>query len=197
MTNLHIPLQDDLFLWSRLREGDRDAFGEIYRRYFPLLFRYCIRFTADRALVKDMLQDFFTQLFLKRSSLTLPEKLKSYLLVAARRELVRYLGKEARRPDELLQEDTYDFCLELSAEHALINRQHAERKARYLQRSLHQLTDRQKEAIYLRFYESMSYDEIAVIMQMKEVKYARTLIYRAIAELKEVLARDEHQLSRL
>lgn len=196
MNDLHIPLQDERTLWTRLREGDREAFSEIYRRYFPLLFRYCIRFTDNRDLVKDSLQDFFTQLFLKRHTLTVPDKLKSYLLVAARRELVRRLGKETRHSGELLREEAYDFSLELSVENLLINRQHEERKTRQLQRSLYLLTDRQKEAIYLRFYESLGYDEIAGIMQLKEVKYARTLVYRAIMELKTVLEKDAHLLFR-
>ena len=148
MIDPHMPLQDERSLWSRLREGDREAFSEIYRRFFPLLFRYCIRFTADRDLVKDVLQDFFTQLYLKREALIIPDKLKSYLLVAARRELVRRLGKENRRAGEALQEEGYDFSLELSAEHLLINRQHEEKTARQLQRSMYLLTDRQKEAIY-------------------------------------------------
>lgn len=194
MTNLHIPLQDERTLWTMLRDGDREAFTEIYRRYFPLLFRYCIRFTENRDLVKDVLQDFFTQLFLKRQTLTIPDKLKSYLLVAARRELVRHLGKETRRSLPL-QEEAYDFSLELSAEHHLISRQHEERTSRQLQRSLFLLTDRQKEAIYLRFYESLGYDEIAGIMQLKEVKYARTLVYRAITELKTVLEKEAPLLS--
>jgi RNA polymerase sigma factor (sigma-70 family) len=194
MIDLHFPLQDERTLWTRIREGDREAFSEIYRRYFPLLFRYCARFTDNRDLVKDVLQDFFTQLFLKRQTLTVPEKLKSYLLVAARRELVRRLGKETRRSEQLREED-YDFSLELSAENLLINRQHEESTTRRLQRSLILLTDRQKEAIYLRFYESMGYDEIAGIMQLKEVKYARTLVYRAITELKIVLEKEGHLLS--
>lgn len=196
MNDLHIPLQDERTLWTRLREGDREAFSEIYRRYFPLLFRYCIRFTDNRDLVKDSLQDFFTQLFLKRHTLTIPDKLKTYLLVSARRELVRRLGKETRHSGEPLQEEAYDFSLELSVENLLINRQHEERKSRQLQRSLVSLTDRQKEAIYLRFYESLGYDEIAGIMQLKEVKYARTLVYRAITELKTVLEKDAHLLFR-
>ena len=41
----------------------------------------------------------------------------------------------------------------------------------------------------------MGYDEIAGIMQLKEVKYARTLVYRAITELKVVLENERHLLS--
>lgn len=185
---------DEKFLWVRLCEGDRDAFGEIYRRYFPLLFRYCIRFTTDRSLVKDMLQDFFSQLFLQRAGLAVPVNLKSYLLVSARRKLFRYLNKSAKLPGSLNEDTVSLFDLELSPESILINRQHTEQTTRLLQQKLNALTLRQKEAIYLRFYESLTYEEIAEIMVLKEVKYARTLIYRAIAELKELLAQNESAL---
>ncbi|MBS0030017.1 RNA polymerase sigma factor [Chitinophaga sp. 22321] len=186
--------QDEQFLWGRLCEGDRDAFAEIYRRYFPLLFRYCIRFTPDRALVKDVLQDFFSQLFLQRAGLAVTVNLKSYLLVSARRKLFRYLERSAKLPGSLDESTAVLFDLELSPESILINRQHTEQATRLLQQQLNSLTLRQKEAIYLRFYESLTYEEIAEIMVLKEVKYARTLIYRAIAELKELLAQNEAAL---
>ncbi|SEW51696.1 RNA polymerase sigma factor [Chitinophaga arvensicola] len=193
-TSLSNSQQDEKFLWIRLCEGDREAFGEIYRRYFPLLFRYCIRFTTDRSLVKDMLQDFFSGLFLQRAGLAVPVNLKSYLLVAARRKLFRYLDKSAHGPSSLEDGAATLFALELSPESMLIHRQHKEHTARLLQQKLNALTLRQKEAVYLRFYENLSYEEIADIMVLKEVKYARTLIYRAIAELKELLAHDEAAL---
>lgn len=193
-TSPYNPQQDEQFLWARLCNGDREAFGEIYRRYFPLLFRYCIRFTTDRALVKDMLQDFFSQLYVQRAGLSLPVNLKSYLLVSARRKLFRYLDKSANGPATLDEGTASGFALELSPESILINRQRTEQTTRLLQQKLDALTLRQKEAIYLRFYEGLSYEEIADIMVLKEVKYARTLIYRAIAELKELLAQNESAL---
>lgn len=193
-TSPYNPQQDEQFLWARLCNGDREAFGEIYRRYFPLLFRYCIRFTTDRSLVKDMLQDFFSQLYVQRAGLSLPVNLKSYLLVSARRKLFRYLDKSAQGPASLDEGTASGFALELSPESILINRQRTEQTTRLLQQKLDALTLRQKEAIYLRFYEGLSYEEIADIMVLKEVKYARTLIYRAIAELKELLAQNESAL---
>ncbi len=193
-TSPYNPQQDEQFLWARLCNGDREAFGEIYRRYFPLLFRYCVRFTTDRALVKDMLQDFFSQLYIQRAGLSLPVNLKSYLMVSARRKLFRYLDKSAHGPSSLEEGTASNFALEVSPESILINRQHTEQTTRLLQQKLDTLTLRQKEAIYLRFYEGLSYEEIADIMVLKEVKYARTLIYRAIAELKELLAQNESAL---
>jgi RNA polymerase sigma factor (sigma-70 family) len=192
-TSPYYAQQNDQALWTKLCQGDREAFGEIYQRYFSMLFRYCIRFTADRNLVKDMLQDFFSQLYLQREGLSLPSNLKSYLIVSARRKLFRYLDKAALST-HLDEGAATLFTLELSPEHALINRQHAERTSKVLQQRIDALTPRQKEAVYLRFYENLSYEDIAGIMEMKEIKYARTLIYRALAELKELLMQDESAL---
>lgn len=189
-TGTFYPQQDDRYLWDRLREGDREAFSEIYRRYFPPLFRYCSRFTQDAGLVKDTLQDFFTDLYLRRQALQTPEKPKSYLLVSVRRKLVRTLGKSPRS-HALPEDQAPAFSLELSPESYLISRQSTALAERHIQQTLDRLTLRQKEAVYLRFYESLSYDEIADIMQLKAVKYARTLVYRALSELKPLLAGSE------
>ena len=189
-TGAFYPQQDDQVLWDRLREGDREAFGEIYRRYFPPLFSYCSRFTQDAGLVKDTLQDFFTDLYLRRQSLQTPEKPKSYLLVSVRRKLVRVLGKTPRS-HELTDAEAPAFFLELSPESYLISRQNAAMAERHVQQTIGRLTLRQKEAVYLRFYESLSYEEIAEVMQLKAVKYARTLVYRALTELKPLLAGAE------
>ncbi|WP_126246327.1 RNA polymerase sigma factor [Chitinophaga rhizosphaerae] len=189
-TGTWYPQQDDKILWDRLREGDREAFGEIYRRYFPPLFRYCSRFTQDAGLVKDTLQDFFTDLYLRREALQTPDKPKSYLLVSVRRKLVRILGKTPR-PHALTDMEAPAFFLELSPESYLISRQNAAMAERHVQQTIGRLTLRQKEAVYLRFYESLSYEEIAEVMQLKAVKYARTLVYRALTELKPLLAGAE------
>ena len=66
----------------------------------------------------------------------------------------------------------------------LITDQLNQENQRKLLRAFGQLTQRQKEAVYLRFYENASYEEIAAVMSLKEVKYARTLIYRALDVLR-------------
>lgn len=47
----------------------------------------------------------------------------------------------------------------------------------------------------LKFYENLSYSEIAGVMDLKDTKYARQLVYRALDELKESLS-IEYGISR-
>ncbi|QEC52763.1 RNA polymerase sigma factor (sigma-70 family) [Anseongella ginsenosidimutans] len=160
---------------------------QAYDCYFPLLFRYSLRFTADRDIIKDLLQDLFLDLYLKRELPGSIRNLRSYLLVSVRRNLLKRLSREAARRMIPFSEESNDFLLELSAESRIIAGELLESRSHYLQKAVDSLTRRQKEAVYLRFYENLSYDEIGEIMGMKEVKYARTLIYRAISEMKATL----------
>jgi RNA polymerase sigma factor (sigma-70 family) len=55
-------------------------------------------------------------------------------------------------------------------------------------KALNSLTKRQKEAITLKFYDGLSYQEVAVLMAMS-VRATYNLIYRAIEVLRSQLDR--------
>lgn len=189
--------EDDTALFNRLCKGDEKAFARVYDTYFPLLFQFCIRFTPDRSLIKDTLQDFFMGLINRQQRALEVTNIKSYLMVSVRRELLRRLARETRLPVETMGDEAYDFHLELSPEHALINKQNGEWERRQLQDNINRLSARQREAIYLYFYNDLSYEEIAGIMDLKEVKYARTLIYRALTGLRLALREDGSLLGQI
>lgn len=187
---------EDTDLIRQFLKGNKTAFAKVYKIFFPFLFQYCIRFTPDRSLIKDTLQDFFIDLLNRKQPLPDMYNIRSYLLVSVRRELLRRLAREARLPLEAMDADAYEFHLELSPETALIDRQIGELRSSRLQQVINSLTARQREAVYLYFYNNVSYDEIAAIMGLKEVKYARTLIYRALAELRLTLQGDASLLDK-
>ena len=189
--------EGDAALFSEFLKGNEDAFARIYDIYFPILFHYCIRFTPDRSLIKDVLQDFFLGLLSRRKRLPEVQNPGRYLMVSARRELFRRLTKASRLPIEAMTGEDYAFHLELSPENALIDKQRGEYQSMHLQDTINGLTARQKEAIYLYYYNNSSYEEIAEIMGLKEVKYARTLVYRALSELRLVLKGDGSLLGRI
>ncbi len=183
-------------LWSRFCKDDRAAFDIVYATYFPILFQYCFRFTTDRSLIKDVLQDFFLTTFIKPPRGAAVQHVKSYLLVAVRRQLFKALRNAAVTENNLTEEGDYDFQLELAADSFLIEKQTTHNRDTALQHIINGLTPRQREAVYLYFFENISYEQIAVILSLKEVKYARTLIYRALEEMREVLS-GNHALTEM
>ena len=197
MSRMAVEQNDDIQLWERFCKGDRQAFDLVWNYWFPLLFKYCNRFTDDKSLIKDVLQDFFIDLFTHRSRRSNIQQLKSYLFISVRRKLLKAISQQKSRSfEDLGNEETYSFYLELSADHPIIQKQALANRQQVVQHIINGLTNRQREAIYLYFYENISYEHIAEIMSMKEVKYARTLIYRALDEMRDVFSRNK-QLAEL
>jgi RNA polymerase sigma-70 factor (ECF subfamily) len=53
--------------------------------------------------------------------------------------------------------------------------------------ALERLSSRQKEIIYLKYYQNLSYEEVSEIMNIN-YQVARNLLYQAIKSLKTILA---------
>ena len=170
-------------LWERFQKGDRDALGKIYRNHVDFLYNYGMHFCLDSDRVKDCLQDIFRDLWLEREHLAATvQNIRYYLLSSLRRRLLRSLQKDRRYQSDL-PDDSFDFELIPSHENAIVADEiHNERKAK-LQKGIASLTRRQREVIYLRFYQNLSYAEIARIMAMK-IDSIYNLISKAIGLLK-------------
>ena len=50
---------EDAALFARIADGDRDAFAELYRRYFRELYDFAARITRDREAAADIVQSVF------------------------------------------------------------------------------------------------------------------------------------------
>jgi RNA polymerase sigma-70 factor (ECF subfamily) len=53
--------------------------------------------------------------------------------------------------------------------------------------AINQLSNRQKEIVYLKLYQQLSYEEVSEIMQIN-YQAARNLFYQAIKSLRELLS---------
>ena len=59
----------ELLLWRKNLAGDENAYTYIYRKYIEELFSCGMRFTPDKELVKDCVQDIFIKIYNNRSNL--------------------------------------------------------------------------------------------------------------------------------
>jgi DNA-directed RNA polymerase specialized sigma24 family protein len=86
-------LDEDLFLWNEFRGGNAEAFGALVRVHYPDLFQYGTRFTKEKELVKDCLQDLFLELWANRDTISETSFVKYYLLKSLRRRLNKKIGR--------------------------------------------------------------------------------------------------------
>ncbi|RZK52474.1 MAG: sigma-70 family RNA polymerase sigma factor [Hymenobacter sp.] len=74
-----------------------------------------------------------------------------------------------------------------SHEEFLIAQQTDAEQGQRLLAALNQLSKRQREALYLRFFDDFSYERIAEVMALN-IQSVRNLIFRALQVLRQVLA---------
>lgn len=176
--------------WNDFLEGDRQAFEQIYRMLLPSLYEYGMRRVKDEDYVKDSIQDVFIKFWENRSKLRSISNPKHYLLVALKNNLLNMQLRDGRL-SSFGKED--DFILTYDVESKYIAAEEQRVNAAKLIQALDQLTPKQKEVIFLRYFEELSYEEISVLTNIS-VKSLYKLNNRAMGILKEILGMPKQHL---
>ena len=165
--------------------GDKEAFAFFYNLHVDALYYYGKKLCFNDELVKDAIQEIFLDLFLKRqNNKTNPENLRWYLFLALKRILIKKLKYDRKMINE--KKVKLNFEPEYSIEDLIIeNEEEAELNMR-VKEAIDKLSSGQKEALYLRYNESMEYTEVAKILQIT-VESARKQVYRAINSIRKEL----------
>lgn len=175
---------EDLLLWQQLKEGNHKAYEKIYSSYVDDLISYGYKLCTDEALIEDAIHEIFVRIWNKRDSLSPTNSIIRYLCVAFRRELFAQI-KFARtqvdyddtNKDVFPSQNIEDHIVDLEDENAT----NAELVA-----AVNQLAVRQKEALHLRFFQEMAYEDICEVMGIN-YQSVRNLIHRGILELRKRL----------
>ncbi|MGC5198774.1 RNA polymerase sigma factor, partial [Aphanothece microscopica] len=129
---------------------------------------------CDRALqppgpvslfVKDCIQETFLSLWKMQETISSVENVRAYLLVVLKSRILRELSRK-NRIDHATVSEEYAFSVEFSSDLRLIEEEHEVYQLRKLEQIMNQLPPRQKELIYLRFYQNLSFEQIAEVMQL-------------------------------
>ena len=174
----------DSQLWNEFLKGSDSALETIYRQYVNVLYNYGRQFSSDTDLVRDAVQELFCELIQSRERLGATTSIKFYLLASLRNKLVRKVKHEDRFSSS--NDFGGDFQIDFAADSDILRELCLDQSGELLQEAFNKLPIKQREAILLYFYEDVSYEEIAQIMEMTKVKSARALIYRALDSLQEI-----------
>lgn len=152
-----------------------------------MLFRYGHRFTLDKELIKDCIQEVFTGLYKKRAQLITPDNIKVYLLVSMKNSLVNALYREDRYTS--FDSESVSFTLGLTVEEQYVDNEQLSNQQKKIQEILTILSPRQKEIIYYRYIQELSFNEICIMMDMN-YQSAQNLIQRSLKKIREVYGHE-------
>lgn len=150
---------------------DKKQFEAIYLKFYPILMVYGKTFTTDEPLIEDTIQELFLSLWKKKNTLFIKTSLDAYLIRAFRNNLIRSLKAKSGSNFKIepVAEEPSEILLA---------------KEEQLKALLNQLPPRQKEVLFLRYYQNKSYQEISDILGIS-YQVARNFSYRAIQFLKK------------
>lgn len=173
----------DAILWEKALTGDKAAYAYMYETYSSVLYNYSYRFTGDRPFTEDCIQELFLRLLERGRQLSKTDSIKFYLFRSIRREIVRRMEGKNQQTLPLVESDV-DFRVEFSNESSWLETQISEEHSDELLVLLNELPTRQKEAIFLRFYDELPYNQVAQIMGISQLSAYKT-IYKALANLQQ------------
>ena len=177
--------ESDVVDWEAVKGGSTAAFEAIFKIHYEFLFNYGLRFQADEEEVKDCIQELFITIWERRASLGSTTSIRNYLLASLRRLIMKRTKQNLTQVE--IDADTFDVQVEPPHEATLILDQSTAESLTLLHNSLEKLPNRQKEAIYLKYYGDQSFAEIAAIMDIT-TRAVYKLIYKALATLNETLS---------
>ena len=174
----------DKSLWANIETGDKEAYSEAYIFYYKKLFNYGRKITDDIALIEDAIDEVFIMIWTNRKKLHSILSPQAYIFSSFRNNIIKAIksSKLVSLPGKNTETE-----VEFSIDSIIIKEEADAEMKHQISQAILQLTDRQREAIFLRFYEGLSYIEIAGVMNIS-VKATYKIMARALAVLKNSLA---------
>ena len=156
---------NDSQLWQQLKNGSELALGKLIKKYFNLLQNYGYKFIRNEDFVKDCVQEVFVEIWSRRQNISQPDSVRAYLLSSVRKRILREsVRQKINGDDEIINIENDLKFAEFSPELVMIEQENTQETIQKVTLLLNSLPKRQREVIYLRFYQNLERDEIAQIM---------------------------------
>ncbi|MCG8307643.1 MAG: sigma-70 family RNA polymerase sigma factor [Cytophagales bacterium] len=176
--------ETDYLLDSFVR-GNPDSFEKIYKSLYPVLYNYGRQFNINEADTDDCIQEVFVDIWNSRSRIKI-KSLKAYLMRCVRNKILKILStkiKENVKAENYTREEFEISYHPLQFEIDIQNNLELEEK---LKQHIARLGPRQREIIFLIYYNNLSYVEVAEILNLK-IKTVYNHVHNSINYLRASL----------
>jgi RNA polymerase sigma-70 factor, ECF subfamily len=183
-------LSDTELLANYLAAGDREQAGvwvqELFRRHYPRVVGWCLRFTGDREEAYDLAQTIFAKACRHLESFRGQSKLSTWLYSITRSECMNHLKSRSRQPAPAEAGDLDDL-----PDHAAARPdQGLEQQAwsRFVQGLLDQaLDDTEKKVFTLHYGDEVPLDSITRLLGLSNRSGAKAYIVSARRKLRRAV----------
>ena len=167
--------------YRRYLDGETEAFDEIVISLYDPLVLFLCRYVKDHHTAEDIAMDVFADLVVHKHRYNFRVSLKTYLFMLGKSRALNYLKRRQRIADVPIEE------LPLQGEEPSAEAQYAiDQRKKALHAAMAELPEDMAEALYLMYFEDLSYEEIARVMKRPK-KQVDNLLYRGTQRLRAIL----------
>ncbi|MCG2690326.1 RNA polymerase sigma factor [Candidatus Parcubacteria bacterium] len=151
----------------KVQSGEIDSFGLLVERYESKLKRYGFKFFSHQDDLDDVLQTIFLKVFENIKSFDTKRSFSPWIYRIAHNELINHLKKRKFLPLPLFDLDS--FLPQSSKENERELKEEAFdvlKEKEKIEQCLNSLKPSQKEPLILYYFENLTYQEIAAILQV-------------------------------
>ncbi|PYF76130.1 RNA polymerase sigma factor [Pedobacter nutrimenti] len=145
-------------LISMIKDGDHAAYTEIYERYHYLVFIEAYRKLGDEELAKDIVQELFVNLWIKRQKTTDVENLAGYLLTAVKFRIFDFFDHQNVESKYIASLKDYTNTGNIAHTDYLTREREWEK---YIDLAIQSLPQKMRQIFQLNKSDNLSYKEIA------------------------------------
>ncbi len=176
------PDTSDLALIQSIAASDKHAMQILYARHNVRLFRFLLRFVADKSAAEDLLSEVFLDVWRQAGNFRAQSRVSTWLLAIARNKAISALRR--RSTEEL--DDATAAAVEDPGDDPEVTMQNRQRTEILLD-CLTQLSPAHREVIDLVYYHERSIDEVAEIVGVPP-STVRTRMFYARKRIAELMA---------
>ena len=167
---------------------DPEVFGELYDEYYPRIFGYVLKRTADLEIAQDITSETFFKALKKLWQFrwrNIP--FSAWLYRIANNEIANYFRKNKYKPVSL-EKIPEPIAVSNPSTEILEAEQELKKHQDFLmlQKEISKFPIKYQEVITLRFFEKKKIKEIAEILSKKEGTI-KSLLHRGLEKLKELM----------
>ncbi len=176
-------MENEATIIEKAKQGDKEAFGVLYKHYFPRIYRYCKANIYRDDLAADICQETFLKAWKSFPTFSLKNggTGQAYLFRIARNLIIDLSRKK--------KEFSLAFYEDIEVEDDLAQSVDRADEIEKVKHMLARLSEKDRQILILRYFEDLSHKETAKIIGIREGAL-RVRTTRLLKKLKEMAQND-------
>jgi len=172
--------EDTQKLIEAAKTGDKNAYGVLYKEYYQRIYRYCRINLYNKPAAEDACQEVFIKAWKALPKFTIKNggTFQAYLFRIARNLIIDLSRKK--------KEVSIDEAVEIPTNEDLFENFAIKTEIAEVQRAFKKLEERDRQIIFLRYFEDLSHTEVAKIVGIREGAL-RVRTMRLLKKLKDMI----------